>query len=689
MSYDLKDFEDPTGLQPCISPQDDITLADGSVILPDGIGKVWFDFEVNGQTERIFLSGVQYCTKLDTKLISLGMLARKGLTYSAQKGCLTVKDGNMAIMTGQLDSQNPFRVNISNNALIPTPLVRAMTAATSLSPTDLATWHRRFAHLNSTYLKRLPDMTSGMKILAGSEDLSSCTICVQSKMTRQPHRDPHIPSEIPGFRIHLDVGGSANVYATWKGYWYFALLVDDATRVTWVRFMKKKSDVLSVFRDFVVLLERHYNIRVCILHTDFGEFNSDAAAEYFSRTGITWEPSAPNAQQQNGVVERHMRTVVEGARAQMLDANLPLKLWAESINTMVYIKNRSPTSVLYEGTIRPIQDFHRENPPRVDHIRIFGSETYVFDESPTRPGVTSKAWMGYLVGYDGRNQYRIYDPARHSVFVRRDVRFNERVVGPARPILTVDNSFEGENADKSLIFPSLPPETEDSTRFTYADTNPTLAPVTDTSIAPDTTPSSPQIAENPDSTMSQLPTFLHGTDTTETRGRNEINADSFGTAHSHPSNTTPAPSNRLPAASNPTTTAHNQPSNTTAVPRNTAGNMEIPGMFDDSDDSLSDAPLSPSLEDSEIAAPRRSARSGANQVDYKKFFQKGKAAAVKTNSSVPLNSPHSEASRVLFDYALNHPEEQSTRGFVRIARKKAKASTPDEPSLKDRLSQTL
>ena len=58
MSYDLKDFEDLTHLQTCISPQDNITLADGSVIFPDGIGKIWFNFEVNGQTNRIFLSGI-------------------------------------------------------------------------------------------------------------------------------------------------------------------------------------------------------------------------------------------------------------------------------------------------------------------------------------------------------------------------------------------------------------------------------------------------------------------------------------------------------------------------------------------------------------------------------------------------------------------------------------------------------
>ena len=116
-------------------------------------------------------------------------------------------------------------------------------------------------------------------------------------MTRQPHRDAHTPSDIPGYRKNVDVGGSANAYVTWRGHRYFLLLVDDAIRVKWVKFMKKKADVLTVFRDFVVMLERHYNIRVCIIHTDFDEFNSNVAAEYFSHTGIAWKPSVPNAQQ--------------------------------------------------------------------------------------------------------------------------------------------------------------------------------------------------------------------------------------------------------------------------------------------------------------------------------------------------------------------------------------------------------
>ena len=65
------------------------------------------------------------------------------------------------------------------------------------------------------------------------------------------------------------------------------LLVDDTTYVTWVRFMKIKSDILNIFRNFVVMLEKHYNIKVCVLYTDFGKFNSDVIAEYLNYTSIT------------------------------------------------------------------------------------------------------------------------------------------------------------------------------------------------------------------------------------------------------------------------------------------------------------------------------------------------------------------------------------------------------------------
>lgn len=229
-----------------------------------------------------------------------------------------------------------------------------------------------------------------MVITPSSSTLPFCSVCVEAKMTRQPHREPRSHSTTAGFRLHADVGGGGDTYATFRGFRYFILFVCEATGYVWVRFLKKKSEALLAFQNLVTLLERQFGIRVCILHTDFGEFNSEAATTYFEESGIIWESSVPNAQQQNGLVERLMRTIVEGARAQIVDSGLPLKLWAESISTKVYLRIRSPSSAVQDKTITPFQAWHKGDPPAIDHIRIFGCTATRQNLSPSlhqKPGL--------------------------------------------------------------------------------------------------------------------------------------------------------------------------------------------------------------------------------------------------------------------------------------------------------------
>ena len=141
-----------------------------------------------------------------------------------------------------------------------------------------------------------------------------CEPYIKSKRTCQPHREPRVRTTRSGYRIHADIGGGGNTYVSSRGYKYFFLAVCEVTNFAFSKFMKKKSEALPVFIDLAILLERQYDMKVCILHTDFGEFNSAAAEAYFAQKEIKWEASAPYAQQQNGLVEQHMRTTIEGAR---------------------------------------------------------------------------------------------------------------------------------------------------------------------------------------------------------------------------------------------------------------------------------------------------------------------------------------------------------------------------------------
>lgn len=126
-----------------------------------------------------------------------------------------------------------------------------------------------------------------------------------------------------------------------RGYKYLVLAVCEATNFTFVKFMKKKSEALLTFMDLVTFLGRQHDIKVCILHTDFGEVNSATAKTNFARKGIKWEASSPYAQQQNRLAKQHMRTTVEGAQTIMVYSGLPLHLWTEAISTVVYIARTS------------------------------------------------------------------------------------------------------------------------------------------------------------------------------------------------------------------------------------------------------------------------------------------------------------------------------------------------------------
>lgn len=68
-----------------------------------------------------------------------------------------------------------------------------------------------------------------------------------------------------------------------------------------------------------------------------GEFTSKLFNTYCDEAGISRQLTAPYSPQQNGVVERRNRTVVEMAQSLLKDKNLPSAFWAEAVRHSVYI----------------------------------------------------------------------------------------------------------------------------------------------------------------------------------------------------------------------------------------------------------------------------------------------------------------------------------------------------------------
>ena len=222
--------------------------------------------------------------------------------------------------------------------------------------------------------------------------------------------------------IHSDVG-AVNVDSV-GGSRYYVTFIDDFSSYTFVYFMKSKSDVLAKFKEFVLLMENLTEKKVKTLRSDNGgEYTSIEFQQFCIEHGIKRELTVPMAPEQNGKAERMNRTVIESTRAMLHHAKMPLKFWAEALNTAVYLRNRSPTTAL-DG-ITPYECFHGEKPD-VSNLRVFGCKAFVHVPKEKRSKLEGKSVNCIFVGYPSTSKgFKFYDVENDKMFVSRDAKFLE------------------------------------------------------------------------------------------------------------------------------------------------------------------------------------------------------------------------------------------------------------------------
>ena len=95
------------------------------------------------------------------------------------------------------------------------------------------------------------------------------------------------------------------------------------------------------------MVKTQFNVQVKIFRSDNGgEFFNAQVSDLFQSQGIIHQSSCPYTPQQNGVVERKHRHIMETARAIRFQGNIPIKFWGECALAAVYIINRIPSTVL-------------------------------------------------------------------------------------------------------------------------------------------------------------------------------------------------------------------------------------------------------------------------------------------------------------------------------------------------------
>lgn len=89
---------------------------------------------------------------------------------------------------------------------------------------------------------------------------------------------------------------------------YFVVFIDDYSRMTWVYFLRQKSDLFQVFKTFKQMIEIQIGLKIRTLRTkNRGEYTSQEFNTFYSETSIFHQLSISYSPQQYGVSERKNR----------------------------------------------------------------------------------------------------------------------------------------------------------------------------------------------------------------------------------------------------------------------------------------------------------------------------------------------------------------------------------------------
>jgi transposase InsO family protein len=150
------------------------------------------------------------------------------------------------------------------------------------------------------------------------------------------------------------------------------LIINDYFRLTWVSFLKEKTEVFEKFKIFKALTETQIGKRLKAVRSyQGGEFMSRDFKELCDEHGIKREYTIPRTPQQNGVVERKNRTVKEMARSMMNEKNIGQTYWVEAIHTAIHVLNKAHLRPQCDKT--PYELWFGI-PASIKHFRVFGSK---------------------------------------------------------------------------------------------------------------------------------------------------------------------------------------------------------------------------------------------------------------------------------------------------------------------------
>ncbi|KAL8105546.1 hypothetical protein AgCh_029365 [Apium graveolens] len=266
----------------------------------------------------------------------------------------------------------------------------------------------------------------------------------------------------PYHLLHVDLFGPVNVMSIAKKK-YDMVIVDEFTKYTWVYFLHTKNETASILIDHVKQLDKLVKDSVKIIRSDNGtEFKNLIMEEFCKDHGIKQEFSAPGTPQQNGVVERKNRTLIEAARTMLDEAKLPTYFWAEAVQTACFTQN----ATLINKHGKTPYEMVKKKKPNLKYFHVFGCKCFVLKTHPEQLSKFDlKVDEGIFVGYPlSTKAFRVYNLRTRVVMESINVSFDDKKITGLEDFNDHDQlGFENEDLNSDTENPdNLNPDTANS-----------------------------------------------------------------------------------------------------------------------------------------------------------------------------------------------------------------------------------
>jgi transposase InsO family protein len=393
-------------------PQWAITFGDGNQGLVKGLGKIAISPDHS-------ISNVFLVDALDYNLLSVSQLRKMGYNCLFTDVGVTVfrRSDDSIAFTGVLDGQLYLVDFNDNNAELDTCLI----AKTNMG----WLWHHRLAHVG---MKNLQKLLKGEHILGLTnvyfEKDGICSTCQVGKQVGAHHPHKNImTTDRPLELLHMDLFGPV-AYISIGESKYCLVIMDDYSRFTWVFFLQEKSQTQEILKRFLRRAQNEFRLRIKKIRSENGtEFKNSQIEGFLEEEGIKHEFSSPYTPQQNGVVERKSRTLLDMARAMLDEYKTPDRFWEEAINTACYSINRL---YLHRILKKTSYELLTGKNPNVSYFRVFGSKCFILIKRGRNSKFSPKAVEGFLLGYHSNTRaYRVFNKSTRLVEVSCDIVFDE------------------------------------------------------------------------------------------------------------------------------------------------------------------------------------------------------------------------------------------------------------------------